>query len=52
MGNHGEYAEIVRLFGRGQLRPVIDSTFPLERAVEGLRRMQEGKQFGKIVVNI
>jgi len=52
MGNHAEYAEIVRLFGRGELQPVIDSTVPLERAAEGLRRMQEGKQFGKIVVNI
>jgi NADPH:quinone reductase-like Zn-dependent oxidoreductase len=52
MGNHAEYQEIVRLFGRGELRPVIDSTLRLERAEEGLRRMQDGKQFGKIVVEI
>jgi NADPH:quinone reductase-like Zn-dependent oxidoreductase len=52
MGNHAEYQEIVRLLGQGQLRPIVDSVHPLNRAVEGFRRLEEGAQFGKIVVEV
>jgi len=34
----------------GDLRPVIDSTFPLERAAEAHRRMESGEHVGKIVL--
>ncbi|MEE8573604.1 MAG: zinc-binding dehydrogenase, partial [Gemmatimonadota bacterium] len=34
MGNAAEYAEIVRVLRQGQLRPVIDSAYPLDRAVD------------------
>ncbi len=52
MGNAGEYSEIVRLLGQGKLRPVIDSTYPLTNAIEAFQRLAEGKQMGKIVVDI
>lgn len=52
MGGAEEYREIVRLLGQGHLRPVVDATFPLDRAVEAFRRMEEGEQMGKIVVEI
>lgn len=52
MGNATEYAEIVRLLGRGELRPIVDSIHPLENAVEAFRRLREGHQMGKIVVEI
>jgi NADPH:quinone reductase-like Zn-dependent oxidoreductase len=52
MGNAAEYAEIVRLLGQGHLRPVIDSTYTLEDSVAAIRRLAEGGQMGKIVVDI
>ena len=34
----------------GQLRPVIDATFPLERAGDAHARMEAGEHIGKIVL--
>ncbi|HZG08963.1 MAG TPA: NAD(P)H-quinone oxidoreductase [Allosphingosinicella sp.] len=34
----------------GTIRPVIDSTFPLARAADAHRRMEEGRHVGKIVL--
>jgi len=36
----------------GRVRPVIDSTFPLERAADAHRRMESGAHVGKIVLTI
>jgi NADPH:quinone reductase-like Zn-dependent oxidoreductase len=52
MGNAREYAEIVRLLGQGHLRPIIDSTYPLERGVDAFQRLRSGGQMGKLVVEI
>ncbi|HMA40498.1 MAG TPA: zinc-binding dehydrogenase, partial [Gemmatimonadales bacterium] len=52
MGNAAEYREIVRRLGEGQLRPVMDSEFPLERTREAFERMSRGEQMGKIAVRI
>jgi NADPH:quinone reductase-like Zn-dependent oxidoreductase len=52
MGNAAEYAEIVRRLGQGELRPVVDRVFPLERAREAFERLARGEQLGKIVVEI
>jgi len=41
---------IARLAERGQLRPVIDSTFPLERVGDAHRKIEAGKMKGKIVL--
>lgn len=45
-------AEVVPLFARGSLRPVIDSEFPLERIREAHERMESNATFGKVVVRI
>lgn len=52
MGNRREFAEIVARLGRGELRPVIDRTYPLAEAREALLRMDGVEQFGKIVLEI
>ena len=52
MGSAEEYRQIVEILGQGQLRPVIDSSFPLERGAEALERLQQADQFGKIVLKI
>lgn len=36
----------------GKLKPVIDSTFPLERAADAHRRMEAGDHVGKIVLEV
>jgi putative PIG3 family NAD(P)H quinone oxidoreductase len=39
-------------FGRGEVRPVIDSTFPLADAGDAHCRMESGEGFGKIVLTV
>jgi NADPH:quinone reductase-like Zn-dependent oxidoreductase len=52
MGSAADYADIIRLLGEGKLRVRIDSTFPLERGAEAMARLSEGKQMGKVVVDV
>jgi NADPH:quinone reductase-like Zn-dependent oxidoreductase len=40
------------ILAQHKLKPVVDSTFPLEKAAEAFRHMEQGKHFGKIVVSI
>jgi NADPH:quinone reductase-like Zn-dependent oxidoreductase len=41
-----------RAIAQHKLKPVVDSTFPLEKAADAFRRMEQGKHFGKIVIDI
>jgi NADPH:quinone reductase-like Zn-dependent oxidoreductase len=50
MGAKPELLRAARLFVRGQLRPVVDRTFPLHEAAEAHRHLESSKQFGKIVL--
>jgi NADPH:quinone reductase-like Zn-dependent oxidoreductase len=52
MGGSEDYRQVVRLLGQGQLRPIVDSTFPLSRAPDAFERLARGEQLGKIVVEI
>ncbi len=52
MGSWQDYRDVVRLLGQGELRPIVDSTFPLDEGVTALRRLEQGEQMGKIVVEI
>jgi NADPH:quinone reductase-like Zn-dependent oxidoreductase len=52
MGSPHDFEEMLSLFGKDGLRPVIDSVHPLERATDAHRRMEEHEQFGKIVLAI
>ena len=45
-------AEMLPLFDSGQLRPVIDSRFPLERIADAHRHMEGNANAGKIVVEV
>ena len=51
MGSPREFAAMLELFGQGGLRPVVDKTFPLADAAAAHRRMEEARQFGKIVLS-
>jgi len=52
MGSPGEFEKALALFAQGDLKPVIDTVFPLSEAQEAHRRMEEAEQFGKIVLQI
>lgn len=52
MGNAAEYAEIVRRLGQGELRPIIDGVYPLERVRDAYERLARAKQLGKVVVEL
>ena len=52
MGTKGELLRVARFFFGGQLRPVIDRTYPLVNAADAQRRLQESGQFGKIVLEV
>jgi NADPH:quinone reductase-like Zn-dependent oxidoreductase len=50
MGTKGELLTATRFFVAGKLKPVIDTNVPLAQAAEAHRRLEEGRQFGKIVL--
>lgn len=43
---------LIDLLEQGKLDPVIDSTFPLEKAAEAHNYIQERKNFGKVVLTV
>jgi len=52
MGNDEEFGQMLNLFEKHRIRPVLDKSYPLEEAAEALNRMKDGRQFGKIVLRI
>lgn len=52
MGSEAEFCAIVAHLNAGRLRPPVDSVFPLANGREAFRRMQNGEQFGKLVVRV
>ncbi|UYZ63452.1 zinc-binding dehydrogenase [Hymenobacter weizhouensis] len=52
MGTEQDFADMVRLFEQYQIVPVVDEQFPLSQGEHAMRRMDEGLQFGKIVLQI
>jgi NADPH:quinone reductase-like Zn-dependent oxidoreductase len=52
MCNRGEFLDVMRLIEQGVLRPVVDRVLPMEETVEGHRLLEQGEQFGKIVIRI
>ena len=47
-----QLAEIGELIQAGSIRPVIDKTFPFDRAKEALAYLEQGRAKGKVVVQI
>jgi NADPH:quinone reductase-like Zn-dependent oxidoreductase len=52
MGSDADFRAVTRLAAAGRLRPEIDQTFPLAEAPQAYRRLSEGAQFGKIIIEV
>jgi zinc-binding alcohol dehydrogenase/oxidoreductase len=50
MGSPEDFAGMIDFVGRHEIRPVVDRVFGLAQGEAAFRWMDEGKQFGKIVV--
>ena len=45
-------AELFARYARGAVAPVTTATFPLDRAADAIRRLQDRSAMGKMVVMI
>jgi NADPH:quinone reductase-like Zn-dependent oxidoreductase len=52
MGSRDDLEHLLAFLARTGVRPLVDSTFPLRDARDAVRRLAEGTQFGKIVLEI
>jgi NADPH:quinone reductase-like Zn-dependent oxidoreductase len=52
LGSRAEFKAVLDFVAASRTRPVIDRIFPLADAALAQKRMEEGKQFGKIVLRI
>ena len=50
MANDREFRTLLAAVSAGRLRPRIDRVLPLSRAAEAYRLLEEGRQFGKVVL--
>ena len=48
--NRRNFEELGRLYEAGKLRPVVSAAYPLERAADALRDLEERRAMGKVVV--
>ena len=51
-GSLEEFRQVIALFARGAITPVIDRRYALEQVGEAFDSLQRGEQFGKLVVTI
>jgi NADPH:quinone reductase-like Zn-dependent oxidoreductase len=50
MGTMGELYDVLKVFERGLLKPVIDRVFPMAEARAAHERLEGKRQFGKVVL--
>jgi NADPH:quinone reductase-like Zn-dependent oxidoreductase len=52
MGTKSELLRAAEFFFSGQLKPIVDRTYPLEEAAAAQQRLEQSGQFGKIVLEV
>jgi NADPH:quinone reductase-like Zn-dependent oxidoreductase len=50
--NGAQLRELATLYDAGQLRPVIDKTFPFDQTLEALAYAEQGRANGKVVITL
>jgi NADPH:quinone reductase-like Zn-dependent oxidoreductase len=52
LGSREEFRQVLNFLAAAKIKPIIDRVFPLSEVAAAQRRMEEAKQFGKIVLQI
>ena len=52
LGSREEFREVLSFLRLSGIRPIIDRQFPLEDAAAAQQRMEEARQFGKIILQM
>lgn len=52
LGSREEFRQVLSFLQASHIRPIIDRQFPLKDAAAAQQRMEEARQFGKIVLQI
>jgi NADPH:quinone reductase-like Zn-dependent oxidoreductase len=50
--HHADLERLAQLIEAGALKPVIDQTYPLERAPDAMRHLEAGRARGKLVITV
>lgn len=50
MGSQREFRDVMQLVFAGQLKPVVGATYPYLKAAQAFQVMEQGENFGKIVL--
>ena len=50
LGSRQDFCELLRFLDLAQIHPIIDRRFPLNEAAAAQKRMEDGLQFGKILL--
>ncbi|MBI3940192.1 MAG: zinc-binding dehydrogenase [Acidobacteria bacterium] len=51
-GSKAELLEACQFLKQGMLKPIVDRVFPLEQVREAHQYLEEGRQFGKVVLRV
>jgi len=51
MGTMGELHEVLKFIFNGQLKPIVDKSFPLREARAAHEHLERSAQFGKVILN-
>ncbi|MBM7647005.1 NADPH:quinone reductase-like Zn-dependent oxidoreductase [Scopulibacillus daqui] len=52
LGSIEEFHEMIAFIDKHEIRPVIDSVYPLSETNAALEKIKKGRQFGKIAIKI
>jgi NADPH:quinone reductase-like Zn-dependent oxidoreductase len=52
MATRADFAGLLELMERAQVRPIVDRVFPLAEAADAHRYLEEQRQFGKVMLRI
>jgi NADPH:quinone reductase-like Zn-dependent oxidoreductase len=50
MGTHQDFRDVMALIWAGKLKPVVDRVMPLSEGIAAFEAMEQGEQFGKILL--
>jgi D-arabinose 1-dehydrogenase-like Zn-dependent alcohol dehydrogenase len=52
MGNRREFAEMLNFVRQRGVKPVIDQVLSLSEGANAMARMEQGQQFGKLILKV